>query len=106
MVTVSRRGLLPLLAPILGPTVFSMLAPNPIQASETQSFLLAIAPVKHHSPWATWQGGLDHSLTTTSRGNDVGRPLTTNHVERGVQYCLSQIGDYAANRRRPNLTLQ
>ena len=64
MVTVSRRDILPLLAPILGPTAFSMLAPNPIQAGETQSFLLAIAPVKHHSPWTTWLGDLDHSLTT------------------------------------------
>jgi hypothetical protein len=64
MVTVSRRSLLPPLAPILGQTAFSMLAPNPIQAGETQSFLLALAPAKHHSPRATWLGGLDHCLTT------------------------------------------
>jgi hypothetical protein len=64
MVTVSRRDLLPLLAPILGPTAISMLAPNPIQAGETQSFLPATAPAKYHSSWATWLSGLDHNLTT------------------------------------------
>ncbi|HSQ49704.1 MAG TPA: hypothetical protein VLL94_00395 [Nitrospiraceae bacterium] len=33
MVTVSRRTLLPLMEPILAPTLYSVLAPNPIRAS-------------------------------------------------------------------------
>ncbi len=57
MVTGSRRVLLPLLALILVPAVFSVLAPNPIQAGETPSFLLAtVAPIEHLSPPIT---GLD-----------------------------------------------
>ncbi len=40
MVTVSRRVLLPLLALIVAPAVCFVLAPNPIQAGETPSFLL------------------------------------------------------------------
>lgn len=43
MVTVSRRVLLSLLALILVPTAFSILASNPIQAGKTPSFLLATA---------------------------------------------------------------
>ena len=55
MVTVSRRVLLPLLALILVPDVISVLAPNPIQAGETPSFLLATAtPTEHFSPTVTW----------------------------------------------------
>lgn len=41
MMTVSRRVLLPFLAPTLAPPVFSVLAPNPLQAGETPSFLPA-----------------------------------------------------------------
>ena len=44
MVNVSRRVLLPFLAPPLAPSVFSVLAPNPIQAGETPYFLSATAP--------------------------------------------------------------
>ena len=55
MVTVSRRVLLPLLALILVPTVFSVLASNPIQAGETPSFLLATAALTEHlTPPVTW----------------------------------------------------
>jgi len=55
MVTVSRRVLLPLLALILVPSVFSVLAPNSIQAGETPSFLLATAtPTERLSPPITW----------------------------------------------------
>jgi hypothetical protein len=43
MVTVSRGVLLLFLAPPLAPPVFSVLAPNPIQAGETPSFLSATA---------------------------------------------------------------
>ena len=65
MVTVSRHVLLPLLAPILVPAVFSVLAPNPIQAGETPSFLLATAaPTEHFSPPATWLDDLAYRLTT------------------------------------------
>lgn len=44
MVIVSRRVLLPFLAPPLAPSVFSVLTPNPIQACDTPSFLSATAP--------------------------------------------------------------
>ena len=65
MVTVSRRVLLPFLAPILVPVVFSVLAPNPIQAGQTPSFLLAIAaPTERLSPPLTWLDDLEHRLTT------------------------------------------
>ena len=51
MVTVIRRVLLPLLALILVPDVISVLAPNPIQAGETPSCLLATAaPTERLSP--------------------------------------------------------
>jgi hypothetical protein len=65
MVTVSLRVLLPFLAPILVPAVFSMLAPNPIQAGETPSFLLATAaPTERLAPPVTWLDDLEHKLTT------------------------------------------
>ena len=65
MVTVRHRVLLSLLAPILVPTVFSVLAPNPIQASETPSFLLATtAPAERLAPPVTWLDDLEHQLTT------------------------------------------
>ena len=65
MVTVSRRVLLPLLALILVPTVFSVLASNPIQAGETPSFLLATAaPIERLSPPVTWVDDLENKLTS------------------------------------------
>ena len=65
MVTVSRRVLLPFLGPILVPAAFFVLAPNPIQASETPSFLLATAtPTEHLSPPVTWLDDLQNRLTT------------------------------------------
>jgi hypothetical protein len=65
MVTVPRRVLLSLLAPILVPPVFSVLAPNPIQAGETSSFLLATAaPTERVSPPVTWLDDLENRLTT------------------------------------------
>ena len=65
MVTVSHRVLLPLLALILVPPAFSVLAPNPIQAGETPSFLLAtVAPTEHLSPPVTWLDDLEHKVTT------------------------------------------
>ena len=65
MATVSRRVLLPFLALILVPPVFSVLAPNPIQAGETPSFLLATAaPTERLSPPLTWLDDLENRLTT------------------------------------------
>jgi hypothetical protein len=65
MVTVSRRVLLPLLALILAPPVFSVLAPNPLQAGETRSFLLAsAAPTERLNPPVTWLDDLENRLTT------------------------------------------
>ena len=65
MVTVSRRVLLPLLALILVPPVFSTLAPNPTQAGETPSSLLAsTAPAERPSPLVTWVDTLTFRLTT------------------------------------------
>jgi hypothetical protein len=65
MVTVSRRVLPPLLALILVPPVFSVLAPNPIQAGETPSFLLATAtPTERLSSPVTWLDDLENRLTT------------------------------------------
>jgi hypothetical protein len=65
MVTVRRRVLLSLLAPILVPPLFSVLAPNLIQAGETSSFLLATAaPTERVSPPVTWLDDLENRLTT------------------------------------------
>lgn len=65
MATVSHRVLLPLLALILVPPVFSVLAPNPLQAGETPSSLLATAaPTELLSPPVTWVDGLEHRLMT------------------------------------------
>ena len=65
MVTVGRRVLLPSLAPILVPAVFSVLAPNPIQTDETPSFLLATAaPTERVSPSIAWLDDLEHRLMT------------------------------------------
>jgi hypothetical protein len=51
MVTVSRRALLPFLALIRVPPVFFVLAPNPIQAGKTPSFLPAtVASIERLSP--------------------------------------------------------
>ena len=64
MVTVRRQVLLPFLAPILVPAVFSMFAPIPIQAGETPSFLLATAtPTERLAPPVTWLDDLLDSLT-------------------------------------------
>ena len=65
MVTVSPRVFLSLLALILVPPIFSMLAPNPLQAGETSSFLLATAvPAERLSPPVTWLDDLENKLTT------------------------------------------
>jgi hypothetical protein len=65
MVTVSHRVLLFRLALILVPPVFSVIAPNPIQAGETSSFLLATAaPTDRLSPPVTWLDNLEQRLTT------------------------------------------
>lgn len=65
MVTVSRRDIFPLLVPILVPTAFSMLAPNPIQSAENTSFLLATAaPTERLAPPVTWLDDLVSRLTT------------------------------------------
>jgi hypothetical protein len=65
MVTVSHRVLLFRLALILVPPVFSVIAPNPIQAGETPSFLLATAaPTERLSPPVTWLDNLEQRLTT------------------------------------------
>ena len=65
MVTGSRRVLLPLLALTLVPPVFSVIAPNPIQAGETPSFLLAtVAPDERLSPPITWLDDLENRLMT------------------------------------------
>ena len=65
MVTVSHRVLPPLLVLILAPPVFFVLAPNPIQASDTPSFLLATAaPTEHLSPPVIWLDDLERKLTT------------------------------------------
>ena len=65
MVTVSRQVLLPFLALVLVPLVFSVLAPNPLQAGETPSFLLASAsPTERLAPPVTWLDDLENRLTT------------------------------------------
>jgi len=65
MVTVSRQVLLPFLALVLVPLVFSVLAPNPLQAGETPSFLLAsAAPTERLAPSVTWLDDLENRLTT------------------------------------------
>jgi len=47
------------------PAVFSVLTPNPIQAGETPSFLLATAaPAERLSPPVTWLDDLEQRLTT------------------------------------------
>ena len=90
MVTGSRRVLLPLLALILVPPVFSVLAPNPIQASETPSFLLATAaPTERLSPLITW---LD---TRTFR-------LTTSFTTAYSSYDFSPHATVLAHRIMPN----
>ena len=65
MGTVSRRVVLFLLASILVPPVFSVLAANPLQAGETASLLLATAaPTERVSPPVTWVDDLEGRLTT------------------------------------------
>ena len=56
---------LPFLALVLVPLVFSVLAPNPLQAGETPSFLLAsAAPTERLAPPVTWLDDLENRLTT------------------------------------------
>ena len=62
--SVCRRAFFPLLAPILVPVVFSVLAPNPLQVGETPTFLVATAPTERLSPPVTWLDDLEHGLTT------------------------------------------
>ena len=65
MVAVSSRALLAFLAPILVPTVCCVLAPNPIQAGENSSFLLATAaPTERLAPPVTRLDDLVSTLTT------------------------------------------
>ena len=64
VMTVCRRAFFPLLAPTLVPAVFSVLAPNPIRAGETPSFLVTTAPAERLSPSVTWLDDLEHRLTT------------------------------------------
>ncbi len=65
MVTVSRRVLLPLLAPTPVPTAFSMLAPYPIQTGETPPFLQATATITEQlAPPITWRDDCSRRLTT------------------------------------------
>ena len=65
MVAVSSRALLAFLAPILVPTVCCVLAPNPIQAGENPSFLLATAaPTERLAPPVTRLDDLVSTLTT------------------------------------------
>lgn len=64
MVTLSRRLLIPFLAPSLVPPVYPMLAPNPGQAGEIPPFLLGTAPSERLSPPVTWLDDLEHRLTT------------------------------------------
>jgi hypothetical protein len=54
MVTVSRRVLFPLLAPILAPTVCLTLASNPVPTGETASF-----------PGTSCKQGVRHDLSQT-----------------------------------------
>ena len=110
MVTVSRRGLLPLLAPIPVPTAFSILAPNPIQAGKTPSFLLpTVAPTERLSPPVTWRDDLERRLKTyfTKKYSAYNFALhTQEHAGQGVRHCLSRIGNRAANGRRSHRRLQ
>ena len=90
MVTGSRRVLLPLLALTLVPPVFSVIAPNPIQAGETPSFLLATAaPTERLSPPIT---GLD---TSTFR-------LTTSFTTTYPAYDFSPHATVLAHRIIPD----
>lgn len=65
MGTVGHRLVLPLLALLLMPPAFSVPAPNPVQAGETPSILLATAaPTERLAPPVTWLDDLEHKLTT------------------------------------------
>jgi hypothetical protein len=65
MGTVGHGVVLPLLALILMPAVFSVLAPNPVLAGETASLLLATAaPTERVSPPVTWLDDLEGRLKT------------------------------------------
>ena len=65
MGTVGHGVVLPLLALVLVPPVFSVLALNPVLAGETASLLLATAaPTERVSPPVTWLDDLEHQLTT------------------------------------------
>ena len=64
MGAVGHQRILPLLTRILVPPVFSVLAPNPIQAGETPSFLLAAtAPTERLAPPVFWLDTLQFRLT-------------------------------------------
>ena len=56
MVILSCRVRCPFLAPPLGYSVFSAVPPNPIQASETPSFLSATAPTGGSLYCVSWIG--------------------------------------------------
>ncbi len=64
MVTVSRPILHPFLAPIFTPSICSVLAPIPVQAAETPSFLPATAPTERLTSSITWLDNLGHRLMT------------------------------------------
>ena len=106
MVTVSRPILHPFLAPIFTPSICSVLAPIPVQAAETPSFLPATAPTERLTSSITWLDNLGHRLMTNFTRSLTGRSLATNHAERGVQFYISQVGNYAINRRSPHRKLQ
>lgn len=65
MATVSHRVLLPLLALILVPSVFTVLVPNPLQADETPTVLPAtVTPTERLAPPVIWLDTLQFRLTT------------------------------------------
>ena len=65
MEPVNRRVLLPFLALLLVPSVFSVFAPACIQDGETPSFFVAAAvPTDPLAPPVTWVDDLEHRLTT------------------------------------------
>jgi hypothetical protein len=65
MGTVGHRVLLPLLALILVPSVFTVLVPNPLQAGETPSILPAtVTPTERLAPPVIWLDTLQFRLTT------------------------------------------
>jgi hypothetical protein len=106
MVTISRRLLLPFLAPILVPPVCSVLAPDPVQAAETPFFLVATAPVEGFSPLVTWLGDLAHRLSTdfTRRRSWLADRNESCRARNSAFSILER--DESRNRRRLYLKLQ